>query len=127
MGENKKIDQKNNCLSAGCECDQELNNKEFKNYNDTSEIPNNKLLVDIYLPMSECACLWDKFINQIFEVITPYIKYISFKTKDIYSEEGRALNLMNNCVIINKGERRFTSAFTLKQELPKILHEKGLL
>ncbi|MFX1365031.1 MAG: hypothetical protein ACFFCE_02700 [Promethearchaeota archaeon] len=85
-----------------------------------------KLKVDIYVPLDACACEWDKFMNRVFVELTPYIKYIDFDTKNLNSEEARELNIRNQCVIIN-GDKKFTSTFTLKRELPNILKAEGLI
>lgn len=72
------------------------------------------------MPLDLCACEWDKFMNRIFIELTPYMKYIDFETKNLNSEEARSLNLHNKCVVVN-GEKKFTSSFSLKKELPKLL------
>ena len=86
----------------------------------SKEKNNGKLKVDIYVPLDLCACEWDKFMNRIFIELTPYMKYIDFETKNLNSEEARSLNLHNKCVVVN-GEKKFTSSFSLKKELPKLL------
>ncbi|MFX1464743.1 MAG: hypothetical protein ACFFBF_17130 [Promethearchaeota archaeon] len=92
-----------------------------------SDINNSKKLkVDIYVPLDACACEWDKFINRIFIELTPYIKYIDYDTKNLNSEEARNLNLHNKCVVID-GEKKYSSSFALKKELPKLLHAKGVI
>jgi len=85
-----------------------------------------KIKVDIYVPLDACACEWDKFMNRVFMELTPYIKYIDYDTKNLNSEEARQLNLRNNCIVVDR-VKIFTSSFTLKKELPKILKEKGLI
>ncbi len=87
---------------------------------------NDKLLVDIYVPLNACACEWSNFMDRIFAVLTPYIKFIEYETKSLNSEEARNLNLRGNCVIID-GEKKFTTSVALKRELPKLLKEKGLI
>jgi len=91
-----------------------------------SKEDNGKLIVDIYVPLDACACEWDKFMNRIFMVLTPYIKYINHETKNINSDEARRLNIHGNCVVID-GEKRISSSVLLKRELPKILKAKGLI
>ena len=90
-----------------------------------SEIEN-KLKVDIYVPLDVCACEWDKFINRIFAVITPYMKYIKFDTKNLNSDEARNLNLNGNCVLV-EGNKKYTASYLLKRDLPDLLKEKGLI
>lgn len=85
-----------------------------------------KLNVDIYVPMDACACEWSQFMDLIFSVLTPYIKYIQHDTKNLNSEEAHKLNLRNKCVIVD-GEKKYTTSYALKKDLPNILKEKGLI
>ncbi len=87
---------------------------------------NEKLKVDIYVPLNVCACQWEQFMNLIFQVITPYNKYITFDTKNLDSEEARKLNLHGNSVVID-GKQIVTTSFALKKKLPEILKEKSLI
>lgn len=87
---------------------------------------NGKLKVDIYVPLDACACEWDKFMNRVFIELTPYIKHIDYDTKNLNSEEARKLNLHNKCIVVDGG-KKFSSSFTLKKELPRLLKAKGLI
>ena len=87
---------------------------------------NEKLKVDIYVPLNVCACQWEQFMNLIFQVITPYNKHITFDTKNLDSEEARKLNLHGNSVVID-GNEIVTTSFVLKKKLPEILKAKGLI
>ena len=86
----------------------------------------NKLQVDIYVPLNACACQWEQFMNLVFQVLTGYMKYIKFETKNLDSEDARKLNLHGNSIVID-GKEIMTSAFALKKKLPEILEEKGLI
>jgi hypothetical protein len=92
----------------------------------SKEENNGKLKVDIYVPLDACACEWDKFMNRVFVELTPYMKHIDFDTKNLNSEEAKNLNISGKCVVIN-GEKRFSSSFILKRELPKILKAQGII
>ena len=83
-----------------------------------------KLNIDIYVPMDACACEWFQFMNLMFTAITPYIKFIKHETKNLNSEEARRLNLRSKCVIVD-GEKKYTTSYALKKELPNLLKEKG--
>jgi len=87
---------------------------------------NEKLKIDIYVPLDACACEWDKFINRIFETLTPYLKFIDYNTKNLNSEEARNLNLHGKCVVI-EGKKVFSASYLLKKEITNILKEKGLI
>jgi len=86
----------------------------------------NKVKVDIYVPLNICSCQWENFMNLVFQVITPYNKHISYDTKNLDSEEARRLNLHGNSVVIDEKEIVKTS-FILKKKLPEILKAKGLI
>ena len=86
----------------------------------------NKLKVDIYVPLNVCACQWEQFMNLVFQVITPYNEYISYETKNLDSEEARRLNLLGNSVVID-GNEIIRTSFVLKKKLPEILKAKGLI
>jgi len=86
----------------------------------------NKIKVDIYVPLNVCACQWENFMNLVFQVITQYTKYIFYDTKNLDSEEARKLNLHGNSVVIDGNEIVKTS-FALKKKLPEILKAKGLM
>ncbi|MFX1310793.1 MAG: hypothetical protein ACFE8C_13915 [Promethearchaeota archaeon] len=86
----------------------------------------NKLKVEIYIPLDACACEWDKFMNRIFEVLTPYMKYIKYNTKNLNSDEARNLNLHGNCVMVD-GDKKYTTSYLLKRDLPDLLKERGLI
>ena len=87
---------------------------------------NDKLKVEIYVPLESCSCMFEHFINGVFQILTRYIKLIHFETKDINSEESRQLRLMEDSVVI-ESEMVFNSLIKLKNQLPKILKEKGLI
>lgn len=90
------------------------------------KIMDNKLQVDIYVPLNVCACQWEKFMNLVFQVLTEYNKYIKFETKNLDSEDARKLNLHGNSIVID-GKEIVTSSFVLKNKLPVILKEKGMI
>jgi hypothetical protein len=85
-----------------------------------------KLRIDIYVPMNACACEWSQFMNLMFTAITPYIQFIKHETKNLNSEEARSLKLRSKCVIVD-GEKKYTTSYALKKDLPTLLKEKGLV
>lgn len=86
----------------------------------------NKLSIDVYVPLNVCSCQWERFMNSVFQVLSEYSNLIKFETKNLESEEARTLNLHGNSVVIN-GEQIFKSSYALKQKIPEILKEKGLI
>jgi len=112
------VQEKNNCCDPSYSCCDASKTPTL--------LPSQKLQVDIFVPLDMCSCVWDKYMNRTFEILTPYIKYISFNTKNINSEEAKKLNIYENCVVID-GKTKFTSSYVLKEQLPDILKQKGLL
>ncbi|MHA2007504.1 MAG: hypothetical protein ACXABO_07135 [Promethearchaeota archaeon] len=92
----------------------------------SKEEKNGKLKVEIFVPLDACACEWDKFMNRAFIELTPYIKHIDYNTRNTNSVEARNLNIRNKCIVVD-GEKKFSSSFVLKRELPKLLKAKGLI
>jgi len=86
----------------------------------------NKIKVEIYVPLNVCACQWENFMNLVFQVITQYNKHILYDTKNLDSEEARRLNLHGNSVVID-GTEIVKTSFALKKKLPEILKAKGLI
>ena len=93
---------------------------------DSENQKENKLKVEIYVPLNVCACQWEQFMNLVFQVITPYNNYISFDTKNLDSEEARRLNLHGNSIVID-GKEIVKTSFALKKKLPEILKTKRLI
>lgn len=128
----KKIQSENKCCESDDSCCNDAYidsiNNETKSTVSIDELQkdSNKLYVDIYVPMDVCACEWSQFINLIFSVLTPYIKYIKHDTKNLNSDDARKLNLINKCVVID-GKKKYTTSYALKKDLPKLLKEKGLI
>jgi len=89
-------------------------------------LPLDKLKVEIFVPLDTCSCIWDNFMESIFKAMTPYIKYLNFQTKNIKSEEAKAKNVFENCVII-EDKYKFTSSLLFKKKLPELLKEKELI
>lgn len=85
-----------------------------------------KLKIDIYVPLDTCSCMWDGYMNQVFEVLAPHIKYINFNTKSVNSPEAKKNNIYGNCVLI-EDKHKFSSSIALKKRLPEFLKEKGLI
>jgi len=85
-----------------------------------------KLKVDIYIPLNVCACQWEGFMNSVFQVLTDYKEYLVFETKNLNSAESRNLNLHGNSVVID-GKVIVSNSFVLKKKLSEILKGKGLI
>jgi hypothetical protein len=121
----------NSCCGSSNSCCEgsttnELSNTHEKNLDENVNKDTNKLLVDVYVPLNACECVWSQFMNLVFSVLGPYMKHIKFETKNLDSEDARKLNLNGNCVVVD-GTKKYITSFALKKDLPVLLKEKGLL
>ena len=87
-----------------------------------SQQPKHKLKIGIYVPMGQCACDWQGFMDQVFEVLMPHLKEIDFDTKDSGSGEAKLRKLPSHCVVV--GEEVFTAMQTLKNKLPSLIQNQ---
>jgi len=121
----------NSCCGSSNSCCEgsttnELPNTHEINLNETVNKDTNKLLVDVYVPLNACECVWSQFMNLVFSALSPYMKHIKFETKNLDSEDARKLNLNGNCVVVD-GTKKYITSFALKKDLPVLLKEKGLM
>jgi len=133
IGENQDsaVNTKNVCCDSSTSC---CENSVSPEMSETRKIKSskielrdeNKLYVDIFVPLNACECVWSQFMNLVFSALAPYMKNIKFETKNLDSEDARKLNLTGNCVIVD-GKKKYITSFALKKELPELLKEKGLL
>jgi len=84
-----------------------------------------KLQLDIFVPLNSCSCMYEHFINRVFEVIMEFMQSIEFKTKSLDSEEARELNLHENCVVLDK-TKVILEPYKLKDEIASRLKVRGL-
>jgi hypothetical protein len=85
----------------------------------------NKLTVDIFVPLNSCSCMYEDFLNRVFSVLMEYMQFINFTTKSLDSEEATKLNLHEKCVVLENG-KLITETYKLKEEIPTLLRARGL-
>jgi hypothetical protein len=80
-----------------------------------------KIEVSIYVPTSACNCVYEKFMERVFKVISPYRDRIDTKTKDANGQEGYALNIHQNTIVVENDPKanpakkpRFTNTNSFK-------------
>lgn len=84
-----------------------------------------KVNIDIFVPLNSCSCMYEHFINRVFSVIMEYMQYINFTTKSLDSEEAQKLNLHENCVVLEHNTI-IIETYKLKDEIAKLLSARGL-
>ncbi|OLS14025.1 MAG: hypothetical protein RBG13Loki_2340 [Promethearchaeota archaeon CR_4] len=78
-----------------------------------------KIHLEIFVPLSTCACVYQQFLDQIFAVLHPYKHCITFQVKNGASPEADKYEIFQNTVVVNGGEK-FTRATELETYLRKI-------
>ncbi len=126
--EKKEIIENSACCASSSSCCTPASSCCGSDTMKIESIPRNseKLNIDIFVPLSACSCEWDKFMNGIFTVITPYMKNVDFQTKDLNSDEARNQGVFGNCVVVD-GKTKFTNSNLLRKQLPLLLKERGLI
>ncbi len=89
------------------------------------EIEKNKLKLDVFVPLEQCACIYEHYITSVCSIIMEYMPYIDFKTKSLASDDAKKLNLHGNCVVLDE-TKVVKDPFQLRSELTKMLKAKGL-
>ncbi|MHA1338449.1 MAG: hypothetical protein ACTSRZ_00665 [Promethearchaeota archaeon] len=60
----------------------------------------NKILVYVFVPLGNCTCMHNNFINKVFEIIIPYKQKIIFEVKNIASPLADKFNLIRNSIVV---------------------------
>jgi hypothetical protein len=84
-----------------------------------------KVTIDIFVPLNSCSCMYEDFLNRVFSVMMEYMLYITFTTKSLDSEEAAKLNLHEKCVVLDNG-KIITETYKLKDEIANLLRTRGL-
>ncbi len=79
-----------------------------------------KLNLEIFVALSTCACVYQQFLDQIFEIIYPYKQLVTFQVKNGAGPEADKYEIFQNTVVVN-GKEKFTRATDLQSYLAKIL------
>ena len=84
-----------------------------------------KVKIDIFVPLNSCSCMYEHFINRVFSDIMEYMQFINFTTKSLDSEEAQKLNLHENCVVL-ENSKIIVETYKLKDEIASLLRARGL-
>ena len=78
-----------------------------------------KLSLEIFVPLSTCACVYQQFLDRIFEVIHPFKHLITFQVKNGAGPDGDKYEIYQNTVVVN-GTEKFTRATDLESYLTRV-------
>ncbi len=78
-----------------------------------------KLNLEIFVPLSTCACVYQQFLDQIFAVIHPFKHLITFQVKNGAGPDADKYEIFQNTVVVN-GIEKFTRASDLESYLARV-------
>jgi hypothetical protein len=78
-----------------------------------------KLAIEIFVPLSTCACVYQQFLDRVFEILHPYKHLINFQVKNGAGADADKYEIYQNTVVIN-GKEKFTRILDLESYLAKI-------
>jgi hypothetical protein len=79
------------------------------------EITSKKYKITVFVPLSTCACNFERFLNRTFEIMIPFRDKIEFEVKDIAGPERAEFNIHTDTVVVehlNRGSSTETLLFT---------------
>ena len=65
-----------------------------------------KLNIEVFVPLDSCTCMFQPFVDQVFEIILPYKQNVKFEVKNVHSAEAKARQILQNVVVVN-GKKKF--------------------
>jgi hypothetical protein len=83
-----------------------------------SPVSPSKLHLEIFVPLSTCACVYEQFLDRIFEIIHPYKHLITFQVKNGAGPDADKYEIFQNTVVVN-GRKKFTKITDLEPYLKK--------
>ncbi len=75
-----------------------------------------KLAIEIFVPLSTCACVYQQFLDRVFEILHPYKHSIIFQVKNGAGPDGDKYEIFQNTVVVD-GKEKFTRVLDLESYL----------
>lgn len=61
---------------------------------------NEKIKVEIFVPLTACGCVYSHFLDQVQKILHPYLSKIDFEMKNAESIEAEKLGIFANAVVL---------------------------
>ena len=84
-----------------------------------------KLQLEIFVPLSACACVYQHYLDRVFAVLLPYKHLISFQVKNAVGAEADKYGIFQNTVVVN-GREKFTRITDLEDYLKRTFGDTSL-
>jgi hypothetical protein len=62
------------------------------------------LNISVFVPLSACSCVFEKFLNRAFDILIPYKEHMDFEVKDIIGPERAQYNIGKETVMVEELE-----------------------
>ncbi len=90
-----------------------------------SNFPGNppKLNLEIFVPLSTCACAYQQYLDQVFAIILPFKHLITFQVKDGAGSDADKYDIFQNTVVVN-GREKFTRITDFEAYIAQVLNPR---
>ncbi|MHA1731156.1 MAG: hypothetical protein ACTSU5_04400, partial [Promethearchaeota archaeon] len=77
---------------------------------------NEKLLVEVFIPLGACSCVFQHYLDRVFGILLPYKKLVNFQVKNVAGPEAEKYHLYQNSVVVNQ-EKVFPNLVSFQEFL----------
>jgi hypothetical protein len=60
------------------------------------------LNISVFVPLSACSCVFEKFLNRAFDILIPFKEHMDFEVKDIIGPERSQYNIGKETVMVEE-------------------------
>ncbi len=80
-----------------------------------------KLNLEIFVPLSTCGCVYQQFLDRVFEIIHPFKHLITFQVKDGAGPVADKYEIFQSTVVVN-GTESFTRVTDFEAYLARVFN-----
>ena len=60
------------------------------------------LNISVFVPLSACSCVFEKFLNRAFDILIPYKEFMDFEVKDVVGPERSKYKILRDTVMVEE-------------------------
>ncbi len=60
------------------------------------------LNISVFVPLSACSCVFEKFLNRAFDILIPFKEHMDFEVKDIIGPERSQFKIGKETVMVEE-------------------------
>ncbi len=74
--------------------------------------------LEIFVPLSACACAYQHYLDHVFEVMLPYKQLVTFEVKNAAGPDADKYEIFQSTVVVN-GVEKFSQISELENYLKR--------